>query len=90
MFLYSFNAGYDRVEAYFRGMKPDMAIRPMSLRNVIEALAEDQAAGRRVVVVTPASPNFDFGEQQMRMLAELQRRFPVIGDVFSVGHCLFG
>jgi hypothetical protein len=62
-----------------------------SVVQVVDAVREEAGLGRRVVMVTPASPNYEFGGEQLRVLNGVRRAFPsVVADIFSVGHCLFG
>jgi hypothetical protein len=91
VFLYSFNTAYARVDAYFRRLGPHVTVATMTIGAVIDGVKAEAAVGRRVVMVTPASPNYEFGGQQLRVLHSVRRAFPsVVADVFSVGHCLFG
>ena len=91
VFLYSFNTAFARVQRYFSTFGPHVSVATMSLTSVVDAVREDGRAGRRVVMLTPASPNYEFGSEQLRVLSAVKTRFPnVVADVFSVGHCLFG
>lgn len=56
------------ITSYFSLLNPAIVAVPMTLPAIFASLAEDRALGRRVALVTPASPGYDFGAAQVKML----------------------
>mmetsp|Transcript_27904 Transcript_27904/g.39321 ORF Transcript_27904/g.39321 Transcript_27904/m.39321 type:complete len:1031 (-) Transcript_27904:63-3155(-) len=94
LFIYQWNSAIKQIIEYYsqKEWSKIEGIFSFSVEQLVECLQEDskQHPARKVVVLLTASPNYSFGAAQKLFFTTLQKHFPIIKDVFFVGHCLFG
>jgi hypothetical protein len=69
VFLYSFNSALESVRRYFGVFGSHVEVHDMSVPSVVNAIVRDGGAGLKVALVTPSSPNYQFGSVQLEVFS---------------------
>lgn len=89
LFVYKWNRTQQLLEEYFTGSNR-IHVRPFSLDTILSEALEQQKRRRRIVVLLTASLNYHFGQSQYRYFSAIKEYLPLIIDVYSTGHCMYG